>query len=107
MGSVNIYEAKTHLSRLLRRVRGGEEIVIAAAGRPVARLVPISLGVGPRALGGDEGRVWEAEDFNAPLPDTIVDPFYSSRAEPLEAPSRGRSRRTARTRPAGRKPRHA
>ena len=41
MAAVNVYEAKTHLSRLLRRVRGGEEIVIAAAGRPIARLVPI------------------------------------------------------------------
>lgn len=79
MRSVNVYEAKTHLSRLLRRVRGGEEIVIAAAGRPVARLVPIASDTGPRVLGGDEGIVWDAEDFNAPLPDDIVDAFYGPR----------------------------
>lgn len=102
MGPVNVYQAKTHLSRLLRRVRGGEEIVIAAAGRPVARLVPITPGAGPRVLGGDEGRVWEAEDFNAPLPDSIVDAFYGSRAARPKPRSRGR--RSARTRPTERKP---
>ena len=80
MASVNIYEAKTHLSRLLRRVRGGEEIVIAAAGRPVARLVPIASDTGPRVLGGDESVVWDAEDFNAPLPDAIVDTFYGTQS---------------------------
>ena len=90
MASVNIYEAKTHLSRLLRRVRGGEEIVIAAAGRPVARLVPIAPDTGPRVLGGDEGLVWDAEDFNAPLPDAILDAFYG--AQPVTT-ARSRSRR--------------
>ncbi|MCC6763238.1 MAG: type II toxin-antitoxin system Phd/YefM family antitoxin [Deltaproteobacteria bacterium] len=90
MGSVNVYEAKTHLSRLLRRVRGGEEIVIAAAGRPVARIVPLAPDTGPRVLGGDEGVVWDAEDFNAPLPDAIVDAFYGSR--PM-ATSRSQGRR--------------
>ena len=66
---VNVYEVKTHLSRLLRQVRAGQEIVIAVAGRPIARLVPIAPDAGPRTLGGDEDVVWEAEDFNAPLPE--------------------------------------
>ena len=103
MGSVNVYDAKTHFSRLLRRVRGGEEIVIAAAGRPVARLVPIAPDAGQRVLGGDEGRVWEAEDFNAPLPAAIVDPFYGSRAARQRPRGRGQSPRRARPRSVARK----
>jgi prevent-host-death family protein len=96
MGAVNVYDAKTHFSRLLRRVRAGEEIVIAAAGRPVARLVPIAPDSGPRVLGGDEGEVWIAEDFNAPLPDAVVAAFYG--AGPKEAHARVRSRRRVRSR---------
>lgn len=74
----NVYEAKTHLSRLLRRVRAGEEIIIAEAGRPVARLVPIAPPAGPRSLGGDEEQVWIADDFDAPLPDELVETFYGN-----------------------------
>jgi len=48
---VNIHEAKTHLSRLIERVESGEEVVIARAGRPVARLVPLARRTQPRALG--------------------------------------------------------
>jgi prevent-host-death family protein len=91
-----VYDAKTHFSRLLRRVRAGEEIVIAAAGRPVARLVPIGPESGPRVLGGDEGEVWIAEDFNAPLPDAIVAAFYG--AGPNKTHPRGRSGRRVRAR---------
>ena len=98
---VNVYEAKTHLSKLLRRVQHGEEIVIAAAGRPIARLVPVSPEAGPRVLGGDEDQVWDAPDFNAPLPDAIVDAFYASRARGGKAARRGRPRRTT---PPHRKP---
>jgi prevent-host-death family protein len=79
---VNVYEAKTQLSRLLRRVRAGEEIVIAAAGRPVARLVPMAPSSGPRQLGGDEDSVWIADDFDAPLPADIVDAFWGAPAPP-------------------------
>lgn len=78
MAIANVYEAKTHLSRLLRRVRAGEEIIIADAGRPVARLVPIAPPAGPRVLGGDEDLVSIADDFDAPLPDALVDPFYAA-----------------------------
>jgi prevent-host-death family protein len=96
MVKVNTREAKTHFSRLLRRVRSGEEIVIAAAGRPVARLVPIGSDTGPRVLGGDEGEVWVAEDFNAPLPDAIVATFYGDGAE--KGRTKARSGRRARPR---------
>ena len=103
MGAVNVYDAKTHFSRLLRRVRAGEEIVIAAAGRPVARLVPIGPDSGPRVLGGDEGEVWIAEDFNAPLPDAIVAAFYGTGANKTHARARSRRRVRSRTRAGGRK----
>ena len=72
--TVNVHEAKTHLSRLLERVVGGEEIVIARAGTPVARLVPIKADRG-RALGLDAGRVVIAGDFDAPLPDEVLRDF--------------------------------
>jgi len=96
MGAVNVYDAKAHFSRLLRRVRAGEEIVIAVAGRPVARLVPIGPDSGPRVLGGDEGEVWIAEDFNAPLPDAIVAGFHGAGAR--KTPARARSGRRVRSR---------
>ncbi len=74
MRTVNIHEAKTHLSRLLRRVAAGEEIVIAKGGRPVARLVPVR-GERPRVLGGDRGLFQVPDDFDAPLPDDIMADF--------------------------------
>lgn len=75
MASVNVHEAKTHLSELLKRVEGGEEIVIARAGQPVAKLVPLRKRTDPREPGGWEGKVWIAPDFDAPLPDEILDAF--------------------------------
>jgi prevent-host-death family protein len=66
---VNIHQAKTHLSRLLQRVAGGEEVTIAHAGVPVARLVPIEPSGVKRKLGIDHGKVWIAEDFDAPFPE--------------------------------------
>ena len=75
MSVVNVHEAKTHLSRLLERVSAGEEIVIAKAGRPVARLVPYEESLEPRTLGGWEGRVWIADDFDE-LPPDILAAFY-------------------------------
>jgi prevent-host-death family protein len=71
---VNVYQAKTHLSRLLRRVAAGEEIVIARAGRPVARLVPIRGG-GARQLGIDRGVFEVPPDFDAPLPEKALREF--------------------------------
>ncbi len=68
MAQVGIHEAKTHLSRLLRRVAAGEVIVIAKSGTPLARLVPIHSRV-RRDLGRDSGAVALHEDFDAPLPE--------------------------------------
>ena len=66
---VNIHEAKTHLSRLLARVAGGEEITIAKAGVPVARLVPVESSPNRRPLGIDKDVIWIADDFDAPSPE--------------------------------------
>jgi prevent-host-death family protein len=65
---VNIHEAKTHLSRLVERVEAGEEITIARAGRPVARLVPVQQRR-PRRPGLWKGRVVISPDFDDPLPE--------------------------------------
>ncbi|MGH2785141.1 MAG: type II toxin-antitoxin system Phd/YefM family antitoxin [Actinomycetota bacterium] len=74
MSQVSVYEAKTHLSRLLRRVAAGEEIVIARAGKPVARLAPIRRGR-VREFGSDEGVFEVPDDFNEPLPDEMLRAF--------------------------------
>ena len=81
---VNIHEAKTHLSRLLQRVAAGEEITIANAGVPVARLVPIQPSQQKRRLGIDEGKVWISEDFDAPWPE-IEELFGITERKPRRA----------------------
>lgn len=73
--SYNVHEAKTHLSRLLDRVASGEEVIIAKAGVPVARLVPVVIAAQPRPLGTERGRVFIADDFDAPLPADLLDDF--------------------------------
>lgn len=72
---VNVHEAKTHLSRLLDRVSQGEEIVIARAGRPAARLVPLGEQPERRQPGSAAGRVVLGEDFDAPLPEEVLEAF--------------------------------
>jgi prevent-host-death family protein len=73
---VNIHEAKTELSKLVERAEAGDEIVIARAGRPVARLVPFTR---PRRhrrrLGPLDGQFQIPDDFNAPLPDAVIRAF--------------------------------
>ncbi|HEY2628420.1 MAG TPA: type II toxin-antitoxin system prevent-host-death family antitoxin [Usitatibacter sp.] len=64
MKPVNIHEAKTHLSRLVERVQAGEEIVIARAGRPAARLVPLEGARKPVKVGGLKSRISIPDDFN-------------------------------------------
>jgi prevent-host-death family protein len=64
--TVNIRDAKTHLSRLIERVEAGEEIVIARAGRPVARLVPLRRATHPRIPGRWREEITIAPDFDAP-----------------------------------------
>jgi prevent-host-death family protein len=71
---VNIHEAKTHLSRLIEQVAAGEDVVIAWAGKPVARLVPYAEDSSPRQPGGWKGRVWIADDFDE-LPADVAAAF--------------------------------
>jgi prevent-host-death family protein len=73
---VNIHEAKTHLSRLLERVALGEEVIIAKAGTPVAKLVPVARRKKKRVLGSAKGEFTVPDDFNDPLPKEIEDLFY-------------------------------
>lgn len=63
---VNIHEAKTHFSRLLQRVEAGEEVTIARAGKPVAKLVRAVPSGESRPVGMDRGKIWIADDFDAP-----------------------------------------
>ena len=68
---VNMHEAKTDLSRLVERALAGEDVVIARAGVPVVRLVPVAK-TGQRVLGQWRGKVKLADDFDAPLPEDIL-----------------------------------
>ena len=72
--TVNIHEAKTHLSRLIQRVERGEEVVIARGGTPVARLVPLKTRTQRRPLGIWKDMVWIAPDFDDPIPE-LLDAF--------------------------------
>jgi prevent-host-death family protein len=84
---VNIHEAKTHLSRLLQRVAEGEEVTIARAGVPVARLVAVENKKRVRPMGFARDEIWIADDFDAPLPDDLLAAFYG------EEPGKARRKR--------------
>ena len=73
---VNIHEAKTHLSKLLERVALGEEVVIAKAGTPVAKLVPVASARSKFKFGSARGQFVVPDDFNDPLPKEIEDLFW-------------------------------
>jgi prevent-host-death family protein len=93
---INVHEAKTNFSKLLQRVALGEEITIAKAGVPVAKLVPVRAAEGKRPLGFYRGQIWMAEDFDGPLPDDILAAFYgedSSQPKPvIRAPHKKRKK---------------
>ena len=73
MTTYNIHEAKTHFSKLLERVMSGEEVVIAKAGKPIARILPFAKDdVSPRIPGIDKGKVIIMPDFDDPLPEFDV-----------------------------------
>lgn len=72
---VNMREAKTHLSRILDAVAAGADVVIARAGKPVARLVPIEQVPKPKQLGLLRGRIKVPADFNLPLRADVVADF--------------------------------
>jgi prevent-host-death family protein len=76
MKTVNVHEAKTKLSELLKKVEAGEEVVIARAGKPIARLVPASGVTLKRLLGSARGLMKVPDDFNDPLPEELLREFY-------------------------------
>ena len=75
MKTVNIHQAKTHLSRLVEQAAAGDEIVIAKAGKPVARLVALETLGRPRQPGALAGKIRIRDDFDAPLPDDLARGF--------------------------------
>jgi prevent-host-death family protein len=75
MATVNVHDAKTHFSRLLRRVAAGEEIIIARGGTPVARLIPYAEDGHVRTFGQYAGSIGWSDDFDAALPDDMLDEF--------------------------------
>ena len=86
---INIHEAKTHFSKLLQRVAGGEEVTIARAGVPVARLVPAENKDNVRPIGFARGEVWIADDFDAPLSDELLKEFYGGELpQPVKPPKK-------------------
>ena len=74
---VNIHEAKTNLSRLLSKVEKGEEIIIAKAGKPIARLMKFTEEEPKRKLGRDAGLFEVPDDFDEPLSEDILKSFES------------------------------
>jgi prevent-host-death family protein len=72
---INIHEAKTHLSRIVEEVAAGSEVIIAKAGRPIARLVPLERTGNRKELGLLRGRFDVPDDFDAPLPPDLLDGF--------------------------------
>lgn len=68
----NIHEAKTHFSKLLERVLNGEEVIIAKAGKPVARILPMVTNVSPRVPGVDKGKIIIMPNFDDPLEEFAI-----------------------------------
>ena len=81
MATVNIHAAKTNLSKLVDQAAAGEEIVIARAGKPVARLVPLEAPPEKRRLGGLKGKMRMPDNFDDPLPDWLLDAFEGRDAD--------------------------
>lgn len=76
MKSINIHDAKTHFSKLVEEAANGQEIVIAKAGKPQAKLVPISKKHIVRHKGLLKGKIRISSDFDEPLPDELLKQFY-------------------------------
>jgi prevent-host-death family protein len=77
---VNIHQAKTHLSRLVEEASKGEEVIIAKAGKPIARLLPAQAVTTRRTLGVLAGRFLVPPDFDAPLPTQVLEEFEGDHA---------------------------
>jgi prevent-host-death family protein len=72
MKTVNLHAAKTHLSRLVDEAAAGEDIIIAKAGKPIVRLVPIGSRADRAGFGTLKGKIRIADDFDVPFPDTVL-----------------------------------
>jgi prevent-host-death family protein len=79
MKTINVHAAKTHLSSLLAEVEAGEEIIIAKAGKPVARLAPLEQKKGLRKPGLMKGKIQMSDDFDAPLPPELLKAFGAAK----------------------------
>ena len=75
MKTVNLHAAKTQLSRLVDEAVAGGDVVIAKAGKPMVRLVPVTARRERRGFGRGKGEIWISKDFDAPLPDEILRAF--------------------------------
>lgn len=75
MHMVNIHDAKTHLSAILKRVESGEDVLIAKAGKPIARISPIPASSGKRHPGSAKGKIVMAQNFMEPLPKKLLKEF--------------------------------
>jgi prevent-host-death family protein len=73
--TVNLHAAKTHLSRLVDEAVGGQDIVIAKAGKPMVRLVAVAPKRHRTGFGADHGRIRVSDDFDAPLPRALLRAF--------------------------------
>ena len=82
MLTINIHEAKTYFSRFIEKAAAGEEIIIAKAGKPIAKLVPLHSLPSPRSLGMFKGRLHVPEDFDAALPEDVAMQFLNGAIEP-------------------------
>jgi len=91
---VNLYEAKTHLSQLVKEAAAGREIIIANAGEPMARLVPLATEEPKpvREPGRLKGQIWIADDFDDPLPPDILAAFYGEDEDSTWPAAPGESR---------------
>jgi prevent-host-death family protein len=75
MSVINVYEAKTHLSKLIEQAAAGKDVVIARGGKPIARLTRLEKPVRKLRFGVLKGKVKVGEDFDAPLPEHILARF--------------------------------
>ena len=73
---INIYEAKSKLSKLINQVIAGEEVIVAKSGKPVAKIVPFEKPTQNRKPGSAKGKLIISDDFDSPLPDDILQGFY-------------------------------
>lgn len=79
MSKINIHQAKTHLSRYVEKAAQGKEIIIAKAGKPVARIVPLAPSKATRKLGLLDKKARIPDDFNKPLPDKVLAEFLGGK----------------------------